>query len=272
MLLLRATTDDLQIVTDAAGDIEVHLSAMVADSASPPALKAIPALGALPSITTATTTTIIDSSAISGIASGDSVNVEHCNLRNNHASQAVTTTVRVIDGTDTVDLMKVILLAGESLVLSEGGVWLHYDSNGGLYPSVGNKASQAEAEAGTADDRFLTPLSVNWHPGSTKCWGKAVGAGTSLTVNWNTAGITDTGTGRLGVTIGTDFSSANYSICATIERDQTSLSVANVAQCEVRNASPAAGSFEIESYDHTAITLAAQDPSSYFWSCHGDQA
>ena len=59
---------------------------------------------------------------------------------------------------------------------------------------------------------------------------------------------------------------------ATIERDQTSLSVATVAQCEVRNASPAAGSFEIESYDHTAITLAAQDPSSYFWSCHGDQA
>ncbi len=34
----------------------------------------------------------------------------------------------------------------------------------------------------------------------------------------------------------------------------------------------AAGSFQIENYDDTATTHAAQDPSSYFWACFGDQA
>lgn len=268
MLILRANTDNLRIITSAAADIEVHLSAMQADASTPPVVQPLPNLGPLASITTATTTTILGTASIT---SGHVVNVKHLNIFNNHASNSCIVTVDVDDGTNNSVLLEVTLLPNEALVLTQGGVWIHYDANGAMYPATGNKASQAEAEAGTADDKYLTPLSVNWHPGATKVWGKAVGAGTSLTVNWNVTSITDTGTGRLGVNIGTDFSSANYSIVASLERSVTSLTATGVEDHAIRNASPAAGSFEIESYDQTAILFAAQDPANYFWACHGDQ-
>src|SRR4026208_2329220 len=92
MLILRATTDDLRVTVGTTGsDIEIAVSAMVADSASPPAMKAIPDLGPQASIVpNATTQLVIDSSAIAGIASGDSVNVKHITAFNNHASVATT--------------------------------------------------------------------------------------------------------------------------------------------------------------------------------------
>jgi hypothetical protein len=268
MLLLRANTDDLEVVTGSAADIEVHISAITATNASPPVIDSFPNLGPLASITTATTTQVVDTSAIT---SGYVVNIKNFSAFNNHASNSSAFTVQVNDGTNVTVKAKVTLLAGESLVLSQTGVWLHYDANGAPYPSIGNAASQAEMEAGTATDKYVTPQGVNWHPGACKCWGKAVGAGTSLTVNWNVASIADTGTGRLGVTIGTDFSSANYAIVASLERTVTALTATGVEDHAIRNASPAAGSFEIESYDHTAILFAAQDPANYFWQCHGDQ-
>lgn len=160
MLLLRANNDDLQIVTESAADIEVHLSAMVADSASPPAIKAIPDLGPLASITTATTTTVIDSSAISGIASGDSVNVQHCNIRNNHASVSCAVSVQITDGTNTVILARAVLLPGEMLVFSEGGAWMHFDANAGLYPAgesadIGYALEFSGAQGATTDGQTL---------------------------------------------------------------------------------------------------------------------
>lgn len=272
MLLLRANNDDLQIVTDASADIEVHLSAMVADSAAPPALKGIPDLGPLASIVTATTTTVIDSSTISGIASGDSVNVEHCNIRNNHASTSCNVTVRVIDGTNTVDLAKVNLLAGEWLVLTQSGLWVHYDSNGGAYPSVGNAASQTEMEAGTATDRFVTPLGVNWHPGVCKSWAKhSVSAGVpQMTASWNVTSVTDSAVCRVAPVIATDFSSANFAINYGFECNTTTYSATTTAliQC-IRNGSQAAGGFTM---DLVEIDIGqTTDPAAWHWTAFGDQ-
>jgi len=268
MLLLRANIDDLSIVTGSAADIEVHLSAMQASDATPPVVQPAPNLGPLASITTATTTMILDTS---GVTNNHIVNLKHMNIYNNHASQACAIELFIGDGTNQSSLYSCNLLAGECAVLTQGGTWIHYDSNGAVYPSVGNAASQAEMEAGTATDKYVTPQGVNWHPGANKCWGKAVGAGTSLTVNWNIASVADTGTGRLGVTIGTDFSSANYSIVASLERTVTALTATGVEDHAIRNASPTAGVFEIESYDQTAITFVAQDPANYYWQCAGDQ-
>ena len=80
----------------------------------------------------------------------------------------------------------------------------------------------------------------------------------------------DTGTGRLGVNIATDFVTNDYSIVAQIERGATDYASTSVEQCAIRNNSPLTGSFEIESYDHTVTTLAADDPANYFWSCFGN--
>jgi hypothetical protein len=267
MLLLRANTDILRAVTGSAADIEVNRSVIVADNAAPPAIQAIPDLGPMASITTATTTTVVDTT---GGTDEHSWNVKDLSFFNNHASQSTTLRVEVNDGTNTVVLWNGTLLAGECLKLNEVGDWVLYDATGNVKPGTFPAASQTEQEAGASNTVSATPANQHWHPSSLKCWGKANGAGTTLHVNYNTSGITDTATGRLGVTIGTDFSSVHYPAVCSIERDQTSLAEANVAQCEIRNASLAAGSFEIESYDHTATTLAAQDPSSYSWLCAGD--
>jgi len=265
MLILHATADIIRVITGSASDIEPVVSVMETDNAAPPVVQDIPDIGTMTSITTATTTTIA-----SCATANRRRNVKHISLYNN---TTISTTCKV-EFSDTVVssvLANCTLLGGEMLVFTQGGIWIHYDSNGAPYPSVGNAASQAEMEAGTATDKYVTPQGVNWHPGACKAWGKAVGAGTSLTVNWNIASVADTGTGRLGVTIGTDFSSANYAIDAMVERTVTALTATGVEDQTIRNASPTAGVFEIESYDQTAILFAAQDPQNYFWSCFGDQ-
>lgn len=268
MLIGSSTSHKLQVVTSAAADIEVAASVIAVSTATPPVVDGSALLPVLPaSITTATTTDIV-----TGAASLIK-RVMELSARNNHASTSCDVTVQRTDGTNTETIIKVTLLAGEALVYTGGGTWIHYDVNGGMYPSVGNAATQAEMEAGTATNKYVTPQGVNWHPGACKCWGKANGAGTSLVVNWNVASITDTGTGQLTVTIGTDFSSADYAAVTSVERVSTALTVANVDNGgNFRNATMAAGSFQIENYDDTATTHVAQDPASYFWACFGDQA
>jgi len=271
VLILRANTDDINVVTGSAADIEVHLSAMQADASTPPVVQPLPNLGPLASITTATTTMILDTS---GITSGHVVNVKHISIYNNHASQASTVRVEVADGTDTTVLagMNVNLLAGESLVLTEGGVALHYDSNGGLYPSVGNRASQAEMEAGTATDKYVTPQGMNWHPGVNKAWGKHAisGAVPQMTATWNVTSVTDSGVSRVTPVIATDFSSANYSISACAEAATTTYSATTTCLiCVVRNATPSVTQFTL---DLLEIDIGqATDPAAWYWSALGDQ-
>lgn len=219
----------------------------------------------LASITTATTTTLL-----AGAASTERA-IEGVSLYNNHASVTETVEVSIEDGTHTSSLISASLAPGEALIMDAAGNWSKYDSTGAQYVAAGPMATQAEMEAGSSLTVVTPPGRLHFHPGVCKCWGKANGAGTSLTVNYNTSGISDTGTGRLGVTIGTDFSSANYSIGAMVERTVTALTATGVEDQTIRNASPAAGSFEIESYDQTAITFVAQDPQNYFWECFGDQ-
>ena len=267
MLILRANTDDLEVVTGSAADIEVHLSAMQADASTPPVVQPLPNLGPLASITTATTTQILDTS---GITNGHVVNVRHANIYNNHASQASTVKVQVNDGTNVTVLANVNLLAGESLVLTEGGVWLHYDSNGGLYPSIGNAASQAEMEAGTATDRHVTPQGVNWHPGTAKFWLKA-GVTGNILASWNVTSLTDTGTGVMAITIATVFSSVHYCVSVSIEATATTWAVANARECHLRSATLAVGTLSVDCIDNTATTCLVKDPTSWHVSAFGDQ-
>lgn len=258
MIVLENTSDKIQVTTDASADIEVSVS--YADLVS----GAVTGGGTpLASITSATT---VDVAA--GLASGQR-GVEQMSFRNNHASTSCTVTITHTDGTNPATIAKAILLAGEVLEFAAGH-WTHFDSNMGAYPAVLPVATQTEQEAGTSLVKTVTPGTQHFHPSAVKCWGKANGAGTSLLVSYNVTGISDTGTGRLGVTIATDFSSADYSITYGTERTVTALTATGVEGDSIRNASPAAGSFEIESFDHTATTFAAQDPQNYFWQCCGD--
>lgn len=199
--------------------------------------------------------------------------VRHINVYNKD-TVAATVTIRFNNNTTLRELVVATLQPGQTLTWSVDGGWqiLYVQAATDTVPGIIEIAVQSEMEAATDVVRAVVPGRLQFHPAACKCWGKAAGAGTSLTVSYNITSVTDTGTGRLGVTIATDFSSANYSIVSQIERGGTVLTVADVEQCAIRNASPAAGTFEIESYDHTAATLVADDPGNYFWECYGDQA
>jgi hypothetical protein len=199
--------------------------------------------------------------------------VKHINVYNKDTVSA-TVTIQFNNNATLRELIVIALSSGQSLTWSPEAGWqvLTVQAATDTVPGIVEIATQAEMETGTDVVRAVVPGRLQYHPAAAKCWGKAVGAGTSLTVSYNITSISDTGTGRLGVTIATDFSSANYAIMAQVERVATTLTVATVEFCAIRNASPAVSAFEIESIDHTATTMVAQDPANYFWECYGDQA
>lgn len=213
MLLLTGTSDLVRVVTDAAGDIEVHASFMDHSAGT-----FTPDRTNTASITSATTTTIVGSPA-----SSTQRNVKHINIRNNHASQAVLTTVFHTDGTNQEDLFECTLLAGEALVFTQGGVWLHYDVNGGTYPQVGAVATQAEMEAGTSTVTTVSPGRLHFHPAAAKCWGEFLANSTTVLRSYNVTSIADTATGAMTVTIATDFSDANWACQVTRAEDDLTL-------------------------------------------------
>lgn len=127
MLLLTSTSDIVRIVTaSAVSTIGAHAS--WADNAS-----GTITLGRTnTAITTATTTTVI-------AAPGASTqrNVKLLVISNNHASSACFITVQHFDGTTSIDLESLTLLAQESLVFTEEGEWYHYDATGAKYAYSG---------------------------------------------------------------------------------------------------------------------------------------
>jgi hypothetical protein len=267
-LILRATADLLRVTTTVGGsNIECHVSFVdILDSAAPPVVQFVDVVNTA-NITTVTTTTILDCTT-----ANHARRVLYASAKNNHAS--VTETVEFVhsDGTTVRSLIKATLLAGEALIYNGVGTWLHYDTNGALYPSVGNSATQAEMEAGTATNKYVTPQGVKWHPGVAKFWLRGDTAA-GLTSNWNVTSLTDTGTGVMGVTIATDFSSATgWSCQVSVEATATTWAVANTRECHIRNATLAAGTVSVDCVDNTATTSLVKDPSSWHVVGYGDQA
>jgi len=155
MLLLASTSDKIQLITGSASTIKVHVSWV--DNAS----GAIsPSRTNTATITTATTTDIVASPGAS-----TQRNARHVNIRNDDASALCPVTVQHTDGTTVSVLFKCTLLAGEQLVLTQGGLWLHYDSNGGIYQASASNAqaynsSTASQGAGFASDTYLTGSNI----------------------------------------------------------------------------------------------------------------
>lgn len=260
MLILASTSDIVRVVTDATADIEPHAS-WVDNAAGTITVSRTNTA----SITTATTTTVVASPGAS-----TQRNVKHLSLRNNHASTTCNVTVEHFDGTTAETLMKVALLAGEALVLDQTGKWSHYDANGGVYPDRGNVATQAEMEGATSTTTVVTPGRQHFHPGHPKVWCKCGVTGNVL-ASYNMTSVTDTGAGRATFNIATDFSSVDYAWLATVERTSTTLTVTNLKFCNIRNATQAAGSIEVEVYDGTATTAVQEDPTAYHVTGLGDQ-
>lgn len=123
MLLLTSTSDILRVVTGTTGaNVQVHASYVDNNAGS-----ITPGRTNTAAITTNTTTTVV---AAPGTGQR---NVKALTIHNSHASVGTQVTVQHYDGTTSVDLESVLLLAGECLRLTDDGRWEHDDSNGGLY-------------------------------------------------------------------------------------------------------------------------------------------
>jgi hypothetical protein len=122
-------------------------------------------------------------------------------------------------------------------------------------------ATQAQQETGTAVTAPVTPGRQQFHPSAAKFWVVADPAG-SITASYNVASISDGGVGILGVTIDTDFSSANWTGAAQVQENS------NATACKF-SSTVAAGSCEVRTYVTTSGTLT--DPNRFFVQGFGDQ-
>ncbi|MBA4259162.1 MAG: hypothetical protein C0446_08355 [Chitinophaga sp.] len=102
-------------------------------------------------------------------------------------------------------------------------------------------ATQADQETASSTAVYVSPGRQQFHPSAAKCWGNiSISGGVpALDTSYNITSIADTNVGRVGVTIATDFSSANYALVASCEEATTT--VRSVAMIN----SMAAGTFEL---------------------------
>ena len=281
MLNLVLTTDKLRAVTaNATATVDVHVSGVDLDNTTPTAQVFVPFKEPMLTITGAATTDICAVPAASHMK-----NVKYVSFVNTHAS--ITQTVQVqYDANAVLDMLTpiVTLLAGESLVCREG-VWFHFDVNGGVYgpslPVMSDSvagavaaAVQSDMESASSTTLAVTPGRMKYHPGVAKVVAFTTGTTTpalQTPPSVNVSSITDTGVGRLTVTLTTSFSSANWAcVCNGVGISTTLTAIANVQTFYIRTATMAAGSVEIDARDATATTNALADPSGYAVSGFGD--
>ena len=115
MINLASTSDLLKVITNAAGTIDVHCSWM--DLVSTTGVTT-PGRTNTPIISTAATTNIVASPAASTTRT-----VKYINISNADASVSNKVTVLHTDGTNQLQLVQAILIAGEGLRYQEGIGW-----------------------------------------------------------------------------------------------------------------------------------------------------
>lgn len=256
-MILDGANDIIRLTTDAAGSIEV-LASFVKNASGVITPDNQPTIQ-----TTATTQTIVSAPGAS-----TQLAVVDLSLYNDHASQAVLCTLEYFDGSNAKTLFECSLGAGERLGYSESGIWTKYDVNGLAIVSTTSVASQAEMEAGTANDKMVTPANYHWHAASTKFWCKANVSG-AASASYNVTSVTDGGTGIATINIANDFSSANWCCTYGIENIDASIDASTDVQCpQVGLAGQAAGSVQV--ICGNASGTAAVDPTSWFVSGNGD--
>lgn len=104
-----------------------------------------------------------------------------------------------------------------------------------------------------------------------KCWAKVSGDGTNILASFNITSITDTAPGDLTITIATDFSTANWSALATVERINSTTTVTNAKKVNIKAGTQAAGSIALQCWDSTATNNVVEDPANYHFVGFGVQ-
>jgi hypothetical protein len=147
--------------------------------------------------------------------------------------------------------------------------FLKADGTWAATPGGASAADQAAMETATSTTDFVSPGRQHFHPAHPKAVAKVtVSGGTptlQATTDYNITSITDTNTGRLTITIATDFSDAQWVCLATVEYAVTvgsqSSGGINIPVCVIDSGGQAAGSVLLECYDLSDSSGAAVDAS-----------
>lgn len=124
------------------------------------------------------------------------------------------------NGTDTITLQhgvgNISCFDGADLDLSEGAVYWVSDGTtvycvGGGSGSGTSAATEAEMEAASATDVYVSPGRQQHHPGTCKAWALFTqDTTTTITESYNVSSITDNGTGDFTINLDESFSTADY--------------------------------------------------------------
>ena len=263
-MFLKGTSDVLRINSASAADIEVTIHWGDSTDGSPPVLASF-GRSVIASITGTGNTTLL-----TGV-SAHTLKVKSITVHNNHATVSSVVYCDLTDGTSTNKIAgsQCTLAAGEALELTEGGPWIHYDVNGGIYPAFGVAATQAEMEAASATDRFVSPAGVKWSPAAAKFWVKTK-PGNVNSASYNVSGVDDTTAGITTVTFATAFSSVEWSCQCSVESASDTMTVTSLKLARIGLADQAAGTVKIECHDVTAITAVIEDPTAWHVCGFGD--
>lgn len=130
---------------------------------------------------------------------------------------------------------------------------------------LGQMATQAELETATSNTKAVTAGRAQFHPSAAKCWGSTTGGGTPVLASpsYNVTSIADTAVGRLTVTIGTDFSSAQWTGQVASLNTTAALKIMGLV-------TKAAGSVILEA--GTASATLADVVTGFDWAFYGDFA
>ena len=127
-------------------------------------------------------------------------------------------------------------------------------------------ATQANQETATSTTTYVSPGRQQFHPSAAKAWLYCDVSG-NIDASYNITSISDTGAGKVGVTINVDFSSANYAIVATAYYS-AGVGYNRILNVDGATGAQAAGSFNIACF---ATDANLYDPTKYNIVCYGDQ-
>ena len=199
-----------------------------------------------------------------------------------HWSIAGSGTIRVQSKTITITgtpSFSAFLIGAQVSTFLVGGNTYVGSATGQRFQAFGNSLIAGDASATALPGNSAGTIGTGGRysgfngPECAAAWGIATVSGgvPTLQSSFNIAGITDTATGQLTVTIATDFASANYAWLATVELPGTTYEEANVRNVAIRNGSRAAGSIILDCYDDTEDTHLLADPASWHFTGFGAQ-
>lgn len=172
---------------------------------------------------------------------------------------------------------------GDIVQFSTTGVWVRFtppadsgwlafvQDEDTIYKYVGTAwvaltATQSDMETATNTTRYVTPGRVQNHPGVAKFWAKVTVSGSTptLAASYNITSVSRSTTGIYTLTIGTDFSSANWCAIGTTEKASSGSNFL----VSVSNASQAAGTITV---NIETVSGSNTDPPAFHVVGFGDQ-